>query len=215
MDEDDSRFGSYSEQFADYKDVEAVPVLEGPEGALRFLERRRLVADDYFRFDIRYTSTPGRLQNRILFPVREYFSQSLFGFMGRRWRSKDGPPWMASFSTPLIHGYRLHASRIHVLVEGLFDAVQVYKTGLCNAACMLGTSKLNIVEQWACRVGKDELIVLLLDGDAMEKAEKLMWKLKPVHENTKMFALPQHLDPGDLEPSALARVVHTISQKEA
>jgi DNA primase len=204
----DSEKDAYLRDAADYHDIEVVSALDAHDGARAYLSRRGVSAQDIVRYAIGYTTQAGRMEHRLLFPVREYYSQAMWGYVGRKWR---GPPpsWMASFTTPVICGFRRHDSTVHVVVEGMLDAIKVNNSGTLNVACMLGTSKLVLMENWAARIPPDEHIVLMLDGDAKEKQEKLRWRLNPIHP-VRIAAVPEHVDPGDLEPSALSWLINTV-----
>ena len=148
------------------------------------------------------------MRHRILFPIREYFSQHMRGYIGRSFTAKK-PTYMLSFNTPVVAGYRHWKSSIHLLVEGTLDGIAVHRAGY-NAGVLLGASHDAILDGWASRVDKGHTIIVLMDGAAHERNEKIQWRLEPLHPNVECFKLPDKMDPGDLDPAALRALVTTV-----
>ena len=188
----------------DHLDLEMRPVYE-VESAAQYLYKRGLTLTELMKYEIKFG-----LENRILIPAREYYSQRLFGYVGRAYLGHQRPKYMATFNARMIAGYRWFRSSVHVLVEGLLDGIAIHRAQY-NAAVMLGgASTMALLDRWASRIPEDHTILVLMDGDAQEKAEQICWRIKPVHVRVESFALPKHLDPGMLESRAVRAIMGTI-----
>lgn len=194
----------------DHYDVETVGVSEVPS-AMHYLSRRNITLVEAMQYQLRLGIGKDAMHHRILFPVREYFSQSMHGYIGRSFTNLV-PKYMLSFKTPVVAGYRHFISSIHILVEGTIDGIAIHRAGY-NAAVLLGASHDAILDSWAARVPKDHSIIILMDGEARDRSEKIKWRLEPIHPNVDNFFLPEHMDPGDLEPTSVRALVTTVLER--
>lgn len=135
--------------------------------------------------------------SRIIFPLEDYWTGRVVGFIARSYTGGH-PKYLTDIEEKIIVGYRHRGEQVHVLVEGLFDALVVHRAGR-NAAALLGTSSQD-VEQWAARVPIDNRIAIMLDGEAEKDAQKLYWRIKPIHPNVFVVPLPAKTDPADFDP---------------
>lgn len=149
---------------------------------------------------------------RVIIPVAEYWSQQSAGVVARSFMNVR-PKYLTNLATNIIVGWRRRNATTHVLVEGPFDAMQVFLSGH-NAAALLGrgTSEL---DWWTGRVPIDDSIVVMLDGDAWDKAARMACELRTIHARTYVALLPEHLDPASLLPQTLSRMVSTVLPQES
>lgn len=146
---------------------------------------------------------------RVVFQVRDYWSRSPIGYLGRAVLPGVRPKYFAHWDdgTKHITGYTSR-SDIHVVVEGVFDGIRVHQAGL-NAAVLGGVSEKQ-VEEWAARVPQPHTVVVLLDGDAIEQANRLRWRIYPIHEKVILVELPTGVDPAVLE----RRTIHALIRRK-
>jgi len=117
---------------------------------------------------------------RLLFPL---FSSSgrIIGFGGRR-LSKRGPKYLNSPDTPIHKKGKNFYSLWHtkeeirklekvILVEGYFDFLSLYQTGLKNAVACLGTSLTSDQAELISRYARE--VILFFDEDAAGQAATL------------------------------------------
>lgn len=174
-----------------------------------YIHGRHLSAIDMAVYQMR-AGRGSQWENRIVFPLLEYWSRELLGYIGRT-VVNENPKWYSFWSgKKVVAGYRTR-SDVHVIVEGIFDGIRVHKAGF-NSAMLLGTG-VPVVEEWAARVPAAHTVVVMLDGDAAKEAEKLYWTIYPIHENVKALYLPQDMDPDKYDPCVLEllimREIHT------
>lgn len=195
----------------DHLDIETEPV-EGIGSARAYLERRGLTLSEMMAHDIRFCREP-EYANRIMLPAREYYTQRLFGYVGRAYLSGQKPKYMATFRSPMVAGLRNHQSSVHIVVEGLLDVYAVHRAGYHGAAVLGGAVGDVLLDGWGARIPQDHTIVVLLDGDAQEKAERIKWRLMGVHQRVVIYALPLHMDPAMLLEPAVRALVDTAMRQ--
>lgn len=136
-------------------------------------------------------------EGRVVFQLRDYWESTPKGFIGRAVSPVIAPKYFAGWLTKkCVTGYLNPRSDRHILVEGVFDGIQVHKAGY-NAAVLGGITDTSI-EFWASRVPHSHTVVVMLDADAADKASKLFWRIYPVHPRVTIGALPSGKDPATL-----------------
>lgn len=172
--------------------------------ALKYLEKRGLDTIDHLIYEI-LEGKGDHWQGRVVFPLREYWGNELVGYIGRAAYPTVVPKYYAHWVTlKRITGYRSN-SKIHVVVEGVFDGLRVHQCGY-NAAVLGGVHEREI-ELFAARVPSEHTVVVLLDADAQEQAQKLRWRIYPIHEKTVVAPLTSGLDPAVLDRSDIHRLI--------
>lgn len=157
-------------------------------------------------FEAFYTNQVEKLQDRIVFPITD-ITNKIQVFVGRHTLSNGNPKYLnypSGVEMPLYPSYLQEPQKSIVLVEGIFDMLNLYDKGLKNSICCFGT---NIIQNST----KEKLlpfkaqgvthIYILFDGD--EAGEKAAKQLKPVLEQdefiVEIIKLPDGLDPGELD----------------
>lgn len=157
-------------------------------------------------FDAFYTNQVEKLQDRIVFPIRDVTNQ-IKVFVGRHTLSNVNPRYInypSGVQLPLFPSYLEQPSRSIVLVEGVFDMLNLYDKGIKNAVCCFGTNTLqNTTKQKLLPFKAQGVtnIYILFDGD--EAGEKAAKQLKPTLEEddfmVEIIKLPDGVDPGELD----------------
>jgi DNA primase len=157
-------------------------------------------------FDAFYTNQVEKLQDRIVFPIRDVTNQ-IKVFVGRHTLSNVNPRYInypSGVQLPLFPSYLEQPSRSIVLVEGVFDMLNLYDKGIKNAVCCFGTNTLqNTTKQKLLPFKAQGVtnIYILFDGD--EAGEKAARQLKPTLEEddfmVEIIKLPDGVDPGELD----------------
>lgn len=157
-------------------------------------------------FDAFYTNQVEKLQDRIVFPIRDV-TKEIKVFVGRHTLSNVNPRYInypSGVQLPLFPSYLEEPSRSIVLVEGVFDMLNLYDKGVKNAVCCFGTNTLqNTTKQKLLPFKAQGVtnIYILFDGD--EAGEKAAHQLKPTLEEddfiVEIMKLPDGVDPGELD----------------
>jgi len=169
-------------------------------------------------FDAFYTNQVEKLQDRIVFPIYDV-TNHIKVFVGRHLQSNAKPKYMyypSGVQLPLFPGYLKNPQRSIILVEGIFDMLNLYDKGVENAVCCFGTNTLqNSTKQkfFTFKAQGVTNIYILFDGD--EAGEKAAKTLKPILEQdefiVEIITLPDNLDPGDLDRTGVTSIKEYIT----
>lgn len=165
-------------------------------------------------FEAFYTDLDEDMQDRIIFPIKDVRNKTT-AFVGRHVLSDGNPRYLNKPANAVISTYPIilpsRPNKI-VLVEGIFDMLNLYDKGLRNAVCTFGTIKLvnNTAEKLLpYKVMGVEKIFILYDGDKAGKEAAI--KIKPLIEDAgfivEIIDLPDDTDPGDLDQEFVDMII--------
>ncbi len=151
------------------------------------------------------------------FPVKNA-SGKIINFIGRDTTGTRSPKYLLFDKKPILM-YPKNNSRFNsiILVEGLFDALNLYDKGLTNARAIFGTITL-VNEMGLTPGGKDFLntikiegideVILMFDGDDAGKtaASRLKAVLDEEYISNKVITLPNGTDPGELSQDTVDKI---------
>lgn len=175
------------------------------------------------KFEAFYTDTGDvKLHDRIFFPIKDIRNNTC-AYIGRHTLSQGNPRYLiypAGAKMPIFPQVMPSGSRSVVLVEGIFDALNLYDKGLENVSCVFGTNTLQSdigMKLLPFKVQGISNIFLLFDGD--EAGQVAMTKLKPMIEElgftVEIIVLPDSQDPGDLPSEDVTSIREYMLEKEA
>jgi DNA primase len=182
--------------------------LELPAGAAPYTKTFRGISLQTLKhFEAFYTHSVEKLADRIIFPIKDITGKTVV-YVGRHTLSNGNPRYLnypSKVQLPVFPPQVPAGHKSLVLVEGIFDMLNLYDKGLKNVTCTFGTNtlqadtKLKLLPFKAQGVSH---IYILFDGDdAGRKAAEI---LKPIIEESEFIVeiikLPNDTDPGDLDP---------------
>ena len=175
--------------------------LEMPVNYLPYVGNwRNISPKTYAKFEA-FQHNDADFTNRINFPIRD-LSGKIIGFQGRH--TGDGVP-KYKFSPP---GVKIplfpRVTPRHgevVLVEGLFDMLNLHDKGIDNAVCCFGTNKINEDMLQILRMQNVHQIAVFFDGD--EPGQKAAENVKSLCEKIDLTCRNIHIN--DLDPGALTQ----------
>ncbi len=182
--------------------------LEFPEGYTPITSPFRGISAKTLRiFGAFYTDQEEKLQDRIVFPIYD-ITNKIVVFTGRHTLS-DGNPRYVNFPSGVtmpMYPCKLQDTdtKSIILVEGIFDMLNLYDSGIRNAICCFGTNTVNansITEKLLpFKAQGITKVYILFDGDkAGREAAK---NLKPIIEEqsleVEIINLPDDIDPGNM-----------------
>lgn len=138
---------------------------------------------------------------RLVFPIRN-IAGKIVGFNARAFNPEVQPKYLVHPSNcklPLFPARVEHINGHVLLVEGIFDMLNLYDKGLTNAVCAFGTKKVTKEKLALLKVQGVTCIDILFDSDeagkqAIEEVIKLAESLDLTHRNITL----KSGDPGDL-----------------
>jgi DNA primase len=199
--------------------TEQLKGLEYPDGYTPISQQFRGISIITLRkFGAFYTDKVDKLVDRICFPVPDITGRTAV-FVARHTMSNANPRYVnypVGVSMPLFPSSvpKENFTTI-VLVEGLFDMLNLYDKGIHNAICCFGTNTLSSGLREKLLPFKAQGITkvfILFDGDtAGREAAK---KLKPLIEEenflVEIIDLPDDEDPGSLAEEDIRSIMEYI-----
>jgi len=149
---------------------------------------------------------------RIVFPISD-ISGRISAFTGRHTgtetpKYKIVPPGANIPMYPMPKPYRGHV----ILVEGIFDAINLYDKGLTNVICIFGTRLMNEQRIGLLKMSGVTTVDIFMDGDdAGKKAAEFIKKLCETGEVLSRDICLEGTDPGALtqkQVTSLARKLY-------
>lgn len=181
--------------------------LELPNGHTPYTRSfRGISAQTLKRFEAFYTNLVEKLQDRIVFPIKDITGKNVV-FVARHTLSNGNPRYVnypSGVKIPVFPAYLPSGYSSMVIVEGIFDMLNLYDKGLENVICAFGTNTLQNDTKSKLLPFKAQGIThiyLLFDGD--EAGRKAAQTLKPLIEAegflVEIINLPDDTDPGELD----------------
>ena len=162
---------------------------------------RGLKPKTYKEFDA-FTHHASHFVGRVVFPIED-ITGATRAFIGRHTDRTVVPKYLIyppKAKLPLFpHTASPILGRI-ILVEGIFDALNLHDKGLTNAMCCFGTQNINMYKLSMLKFLGVRQVDILFDGDTAgrEASEKVADLCEKVELLANIVKMDQGLDPGDL-----------------
>jgi DNA primase len=182
--------------------------LDLPEGHTPFRQDYRDISSDtYKHFEAFTTYLDPKLQERIVFPIKDTKGKVLV-FIGRSTsQESDRARYLVHPQNSEVPVFPMKFDKPYksvVLVEGIFDLLNLYDKNIKNVACCFGTNTLHkntALKLLPFKVQGVRKVYILFDGDAAGR--KAAETLKPLIEQedfeVEILDLPDGEDPGSLD----------------
>ena len=194
--------------------------VELPVGATPYTKAfRGISAQTIKHFEAFYTHQVEKLQDRIIFPIKDITGKTVV-YVARHTLSNGNPRYVnypSKVQMPVFPVKLPAASKSLVLVEGIFDMLNLYDKGLKNVVCTFGTNtlqndtKLKLLPFKAQGISH---IYILFDGD--DAGERAAQTLKPLIEEcefiVEVIKLPDGTDPGELDQDDIESISEYIKK---
>tara|TARA_B100001778_G_scaffold297362_1_gene270795 strand:+ start:351 stop:1190 length:840 start_codon:yes stop_codon:yes gene_type:complete len=173
-------------------------------GGLRNISEETLDIWDAFTWNV------PQFENRIIFPIRDIRGKTV-ALIGR---SLDDLSMNKYYIYPNGAEMPFCPAKIKpiqnrvILVEGIFDALNLWDKGLKNTVCTFGTQQVNWVKLSLLKLQGVQGIDIMFDGDeagirAAEQAKDLAEKLEL---SARVVKLRDNVDPGNLTSPEIERL---------
>lgn len=184
-------------------DTTGVPM---PDGAIPMSADFRGISKRTLRkFGAFYTDAVTELQDRIVFPITDISGKTVV-YVARHTLSAGNPRYInypRGVKIPVFPSVLEQPHTSIVLVEGIFDFLNVYDKGLDNAICCFGTNTLTADTKAKLQPFKAQgvtKVFIMFDGD--DAGRDAAYKLKPMIEEMELtveiIKLEDGADPGEL-----------------
>lgn len=199
--------------------TEQLKGLEYPEGYTPITQKFRGISVATLRkFDAFSTDKVEKLADRICFPVPDITGRTAV-FVARHTMSNANPRYVnfpGGVEMPLFpSSVPKEDFTSIILVEGLFDMLNLYDKGIHNAICCFGTNTLysslreKLLPFKAQGITK---VFILFDGDTpgREAAKKLKPLIEEENFIVEVIDLPDDTDPGNLSEEDIRSIMEYI-----
>lgn len=186
-----------------------------PKGSIPYTQKFRGISIATLRhFEAIYTHEDDTYKDRIIFPIRD-ITGKVANFIARHVNTDAKPKYLIKPSGVSIHPYPIkleqHSFSI-ILVEGIFDMLNMYDKGARNVITVFGTQSMlsnTRVELMPYKIQGVTKVFILFDGD--DAGITAANTLKPLVEECGFFAeiisLPEDKDPGELDEEEIRSIM--------
>ena len=201
-------------------ELQATNGLELPAGHTPYTRSFRGISAQTLKyFGAFYTNSVEKLVDRIVFPIKDVTGKTVV-YVARHTLSNGNPRYVnypSGVKMPVFPSHLPSGYSSMVLVEGIFDMLNLYDNGLENVVCAFGTNTLQNDTKSKLLPFKAQGIThiyLLFDGD--EAGSKASAVLKPLIEAegfiVEIIKLPEGSDPGDLSAEDIRSISEYITK---
>lgn len=192
-----------------------------PEGSVPYTHDFRGVSKRTLqKFKAFYNNQVKELEDRIVFPITDVSGKTVV-YVARHTLSSGNPRYLnypSGVKIPVFPIVLENKNNYIVLVEGIFDFLNMYDKGLENTVCTFGTNTLQSETKSKLQAFKTQGIshvFILFDGDdAGREAAK---KIKPLIEEMELIVeilnLQDDQDPGELSQEEVDGIKEYVIEK--
>ena len=162
---------------------------------------RGIQPETYKHFDA-FMHHDSQFNGRIVFPIRD-ITGKVVAFNGRHMTMTEIPKYLIYPPQAKLPLYPSNIKAIKgrvILVEGIFDMVNLWDKGLTNAVCCFGTKNIDIEKLSILKMQNISGVDIMFDGDnaGQEAAEDLKIMAEKVGLIPRNVNLGSNIDPGGL-----------------
>lgn len=188
--------------------------LDMPVGAVPYTKPYRGLSPRTLKhFQAFYTNQVEMLQDRIVFPIWD-ITQKIQVFVARHILSSGNPRYVnypGGVQIPLFPPQITAKTTSIVLVEGIFDMLNLYDKGLDIAVCCFGTNTIqNDIKNKLFPYKVQGITKIYIMFDADEAGQRATKELKPLIEEqgflVETITLPDGMDPGELDQESVTQI---------
>lgn len=190
-----------------------------PKGAIPFnKDYRNIKAKTYLEYD---AFTHKDYEDRVVFPLKDS-TDKIVAFIGRHFQSDAKPRYKiypSNVELPIFPSKIKPIKGSIIIVEGIFDALNLIDKGLTNVIAALGVTTLGS-EKKGLNFNKTNIlkfsgvskVFIMFDGDeaGIKAAELLKSLLEKDNFLVEIIELPEDTDPGDLTTTDIERLKKLI-----
>jgi DNA primase len=183
---------------------------EFPKGFAPYVGNWRGIRPETYKHFEAFMHHESQFNGRIVFPVRD-ITGKVVAFNGRHMTMTEIPKYLIY---PPQAKLPLYPSTVHpikgrvILVEGIFDMINLYDKGLSNAICCFGTRNIDADKLAILKMQNVEGVDIMFDGDdaGQTAAEEIKGLAERVGLTSRNINLGQNIDPGGLPEIKVADI---------
>lgn len=153
----------------------------------------------------------------ICFPIKDA-NGNIINFIGRDTSGTRTPKYLFFHKKPVVM-YPVTKTSLDsvILVEGIFDVLNLYDKGITNVRSIFGTTTFTDKHLDRLKIEGISEVVLMLDSDqaGKEGTAKIKTLLEDNYINTKVVTLPSGRDPGELTLTEITKIKELLYGKSS
>ena len=157
-----------------------------------------------------FTWNVPKFEGRIIFPIRDITGKTvaLIGRLINGMGSDKYYIYPSGVEMPFCPAKVKPIQNRVILVEGIFDALNLWDKGLKNTVCCFGTQQMNWVKLSLLKMQGVSGIDIMYDGDEAGRtaAEKVKGTAEELGMSVQIVTLPEGTDPGGLVKDQVNRI---------
>lgn len=189
--------------------------LEMPKGHVPFDKSWRGISSDTFKNFEAFEHHDADYIGRVVFPIRGV-SGRILGFNARALTPDKQPKYLIKPAKSKFPLFPARAKAIQgkiILVEGIFDMLNLYDKGLHNVVCAFGTQKLTKDKLTLIKVQGVTGIDILFDNDeaGLEATRKAEEMIESLEMTSRVITLPKNVnDAGELTAQQVIKLKEVL-----
>ena len=175
---------------------------EFPKGFLPYKGNWRGIQPETYKHFDAFMHHDSQFNGRIVFPIRD-ITGKVVAFNGRHMTMTEIPKYLIYPPQAKLPLYPSNAKPIKgkvILVEGIFDMINLWDKGLKNVICCFGTKNIDTEKLSILKMQNIAGVDIMFDGDnaGQDAAEDLKIMAEKVGLIPRNINLGQNIDPGGL-----------------
>ena len=183
---------------------------EFPRGFVPYIGNWRGIQPETYKHFDAFMHHETQFNGRLVFPVRD-ITGKVVAFNGRHMTMTEIPKYLIYPPQAKLPLYPSAVKPIKgrvILVEGIFDMINLFDKGLPNAICCFGTKNIDEEKMSILKMQNIEGLDIIFDGDSagQEAAEGLKIMADKVGLTSRNINLGQNIDPGSLAETQVQKL---------
>ena len=175
---------------------------EFPKGFTPYVGNWRGIQPETYKHFDAFMHHETQFNGRIVFPIRD-ITGKVVAFNGRHMTMTEIPKYLIYPPQAKLPLYPASVKTIKgrvILVEGIFDMINLFDKGLPNAICCFGTKNVDEDKLSILKMQSVEGVDIMFDGDTagQDAAEIIKGVAEKVGLSARNINLGQNIDPGGL-----------------
>ena len=177
----------------------------------------RNISEETLKIWQAFTWNVPKFEGRIIFPIRDITGKTV-ALLGRKISGMTDKYYIypQGVEMPFCPAKVKPINNRVILVEGIFDALNLWDHGLKNTVCCFGTQQMNWVKLSLLKLQGVQGIDIMYDGDeaGQTAAETLKGVAEKMEMGVQIIKLPPGQDPGDFNADMVKRLKKQLYGKE-
>ena len=184
-----------------------------PKGHTPYVGNWRNIKPETYKYFDAFLHHETQFNGRVVFPIRD-ITGKVVAFNGRHMTMTETPKYLIYPPQAVLPLYPSSVKPIKgkvILVEGIFDMINLFDKGLFNAVCCFGTNNVDEDKLAILKMQNIDGVDIVFDGD--EAGQKAAENIKGIADRLGLISRNVNLG-ANIDPGALAESkVHNLRER--